>query len=1237
MKNLLGPTYDEVLRVVRNAKRRWRLGVGLKGGLILLAFGLVAFAVSAWGMDFFLYSERSILWFRIFTYTTLIALLVRFLVLPLRQRVSDERVALYIEEHEPSLQAALLSALEAGRTLEQPAPSGEPRVSPALTRELIASVIEKCREIDYGQKIEQSRLRRFSAALAGLASAGMLAILLSPAFLQHGALLLFFPWRAEADNPYRILVSPGNSEVPRGADVEVLAELVGFAEIQVEIAVRTGAAGEWQRWPMSRSERGGEPAVASAPPNVHDFILLNLQDTTEYYVEAASVRSPLYRIDVNDLPYVKQINLEYRFPAYTGLQPRREEDTGDIAALRGTRVIVEIQPTLAVDGGRVLLDEERSIEVTPNESGVLLATLDVERPGYYRVELRGFDGELHRASSEYSIQVLDDQPPLVRFKQPGRDVRAHKIDEVFVEVEAEDDYGLGQVELVYSITGAPEQVTPLLTGGGERKVTAGHTFFLEEAALEEGDFISYYARARDTRGVGGRQLATSDIYFIEIRPFGKNYRRQEGGGMGQGGGGMDNSLSLTQREIIAATFKLIRDRREYGAKDYAENLSAVALMQGRLREQVETLVRRMENRATVMADDDFQKIMTALQQAGEHMVPAEEKLMGRQPDAALPDEQQALKFLQRAEAVFRDVRVSFDPGGGGGGGGQMLSDDLADLFELELDKLRNQYETVQRGERQQLEQEIDEALQRLRELARRQQQENERARRGLPASASGSGSQDRLIEETEELARKLERLARERSQPELQESARRLREAADSMRQASSSRSDRSVGEGVAALDRLREARRLLDRNRRQEFGQELEEIEQRAQRMSELQERITSQVGELPSQQEAVATEEAARQYQERIERLFERKDQLGQDVAGLESELDRMARQAREEHPEASRQLQEAANSIRDNQLKEKIRYSKGVARGREQDYAQMFEREIGGDLEELVEKLGEARAAAGSSAPQQQEDALERARELVQSLESLESRLRDRAYGRAGDPEHGEPSERAGEKNGKETGEESGEESGQEAAERGQQGGERSGSEGQQADSGEPGTESSEQAGRGRESAGLDRSPGSGRARGENQQDGEKTPDGQPSQDGASASAADFARIGPSWGQRFLPGTLSAEELRQYQRELSERLRQGNQLRDELREQGLEVQDLDEILRQISRLDVRKINNDPLALDQLREQVVEGMRQFEYRLWRDLSAAGEEKLYLTTSDQVPTGYRELVEEYYRSLSSQ
>ena len=1149
-------SYDELLRVIRHVRNRWRLRLALRGAAIVLAAGLLALAVSAFGIDQLRYSNWAVWAFRAFTYLGLIGLTVRFIVLPLGRRVTDEQVALYLEENDPSLQAAVVSAVEVG------AEKNRPNLSPALIERLVEAAYDSCQSNQYGRLIERQRLHRASGTMAVVALLGMLAVLLSPAFLRHGASLLLNPWRsARAANPYFIVVEPGHVGVARGADQLVHARLTGFDSDRVDIGVKSEEEEKFQRWPM----------IVDGDEGRYMFMLLDLNNTTDYFVEAGGVRSPVFRIDVSDLPYVSRVDLEYRFPEYTGLAPRKVEDGGDIAALKGSKVIVTATPTVRVAGGAVRVEGQELQPMELADDGTLSTTLHIDKEGFYSIELSAFDGKMGKASPDFTIEILNDQPPSVAFLKPGRDAKVSSIEEVFTELRAEDDYGIRKLELVYSVNGGEEQSVWLRREGSppKKKVSAGHTFFMEDLELEPGDFVSYFARATDGNGVGGAQTATTDIYFLEVRPFGKKYRQAQQG-MGGAGQGMDNALSQRQRQIVAATFKIVRDRKSYSEKEYSENLTTIALMQGRLREQVGTLLRRMTNRGIVEGDSDFGKIAASLRLAAEAMEPAEEKLLEKKPDDALPPEKRALQHLQRAEAVFRDVQVAFG-GGGMGGGEQSNAEDLADLFELEMDKLRNQYETVQRGERQSVDNEVDEALQRLQELARRQQQENERMKRSKSQNfpgggGGGGGSQRDLAEEAEELARRLERLAREKSEKGLEDTARRLHQAVSSMRRAASEGREGSLSEGIAALDRLKDARRLLEKDRASRLERGMDDIRSRAEKIARQQEKIQSQVARLG--------ESSSRDRADRMQRLLERKSELAGEVADLEAQMDRMSMESRREQKDASRKLRAAADTIRDSKLKEKIRYSKGVVQGRTQEYAQQFEDQITEDISDLRDRIEEARAAVGKSERAQAEEALEKTRELVRNLESLDERLQEQARGLQGSQGRQQS--------------EGGQERAGEPGEKGQEG--QQGQQGQQGQKGQQGT------------------------------DPER-----------SLNAPGF--VGPS-ANSFQPGTFSSEDIRQFRREFRERAREAQGLREGLQRQDLQVPDLQSIIERMKAYDSNKVYKDPRGLQEL-SALFEELKQFEYWLRRELEGMSKEELLLSGSDHVPAGYRRLVEEYYRSLS--
>jgi hypothetical protein len=307
-----------------------------------------------------------------------------------------------------------------------------------------------------------------------------------------------------------------------------------------------------------------------------------------------------------------------------------------------------------------------------------------------------------------------------------------------------------------------------------------------------------------------------------------------------------------------------------------------------------------------------------------------------------------------------------------------------------------------------------------------------------------------------------------------------------------------------------------------------------------------------------------------------------MATEVADLEAQMDRMARESRGEQKDASRKLQEAANSIRESKLKEKIRYSKGVVQGRSPEYAERFEEQVESDIENLLEKVREAAGSVGKSEEAQVADAIEKTRDLVRNLESLGERVREkqeqaRRLGRGG-------------QEGRETSSES----------------QRQGQSGQQGESSEQQGQPGEQGQRGQQTGPDELGPGVS---------------GAGSQDGRS----------------FQPGTFSTEDLRQWRREFRERMKEADDLRRELQRQDLQVPDLQSIIERMKAFDQNQVYLDPLGFDELQSALLEELKQFEYWLRREMEGIGDEKLFLAGSDQVPSEYRKLVEEYYRSLSRQ
>ena len=972
----------EIGAVLARVRRRWRTRRALLGTVWFLAASLGIALTAAATVDAWRFAPEVVAAARIASYVACAAALTVFVVVPLVTRVSDRRLALYIEEREPSLGMALASATGLGEAGER---------SPGLERGLLERTLAACRAIDGGRHVDAARLRR-NALLVALAIATMvLAGYVLPPNLRFAFGLLYLPQTGgAAANPYALTVEPGDVMVSKGADQLIVARAEGFEPEAIELETRSGDGDAWRSAAM----------VPGADTQSFEMFLFDLARDTEYRVAAEGLRSSVFRIEVRELPSVERIDLTYHYPARLALPPKTVVDGGDIRAIRGSRVAVTVVPSEDVDNATLVLGGHEARPMQRGEDGSWRTELAIDEEGHYRIDLPyGGDAQV-AASPNYAIEVLPDRAPAVTLSRFGRDSKVTSVEEAFIEVTGHDDVNVATLELVYAINDRPEQSVVLYRGEeAQSNVTAGHTIALENEELEPGDLIAFYARAADSNDADAL-TSTTDMFFMEVRPFERTFRRGQGGGGGGGqqGGNEERSLSAQQRQLVIATFKLARDEASFEPDRFSETVEALETAQARIRDRVEAIIRRIGTRDVMNQNAGVQRMREELPLAVEAMKSSEARLYEESPAEALPHARKALQHLQRAESAFREARVAF---GRSSGGGARDAEDLANLFRLEMDKLRNKYENVQRGNWQAGSQQLDEALKKLEELARRQQMEIERLERRArldPNAPSGGGSQRALAEELEEMVRRLERLSREQQTPELKNLIRQAQAAAEAMRRASGDDGN-GVADARAALDRLRNIQRLADGEQpRERLERGIESASRRADRLAEEHADIGKGIEALP-------TDDAARRQPKK--QLQSRKLRMAEEVRDLESQLRRLASEARGDNGESARELGDAAETIEREKLANNIERSAAAIDGASQDTSRRMESEIGRSLERIGEGIGRAAASAGAGDGPRRAQRLAQMRDLVEGLESLESQMLERSRSAQwgnGDPRSG-----------------------------------------------------------------------------------------------------------------------------------------------------------------------------------------------------------------------------------------
>lgn len=607
--------------------------------------------------------------------------------------------------------------------------------------ELVAEDVMRIAQDNPAASLGSARLTPVFA-VAGAAALGVLVWLIAagPGYWGYGASLLWTGSAHANQRPlYEVAVQPGNKTIRRKSDQAIKAQLIGFSARRVMLHARYGSSSKWQEAAMQPATQG----------NDYQFLFPAISDEVEYYVQADGARSKRFRISVKDLPAVKRVRVQVRFPSGLGLQDVSEDPGGDIRAVEGSRATVSVLTDRPLEHGVLVLDKGQKVELAKADGDWLKTEIPITHDGSYYIAAID-EGETIRISGDYFIEAKKDEPPTVRIVRPGRDPRVSPIEEVPVAVEAADDFGVKSLDLHYSVNGGAEQIARFKSQG--TKDEKGHTtLYLENFKLAPGDVISMYGTATDAN-----KTARSDILFAQAEAFDYKFSQsQQAGGMGAGGQ-QDSNISERQKQIIAATFNELRGESK-SKSSLQEQAKFLADTEGKLGAQAQTLAERMGNRELSQANPEFEKFSKLMVFASSEMTDAVKQLAPAKWTDALVPEQKALQSLLRAEAIFRDIQVAFGQQGGMGGGS---SAQLARMLDLELDTSKNQYETGQtQGDLASKQQKaIDDAFERLQTLARRQQELAQQGNQQEPAEQRWQ--EEQLRREAEELRRQMEELAK---------------------------------------------------------------------------------------------------------------------------------------------------------------------------------------------------------------------------------------------------------------------------------------------------------------------------------------------------------------------------------------------------------------------------------------------------------------------------------------------
>ncbi len=870
-----------------------------------------------------------------------------------------------VEEAHPDLRAALLAAMD-----QQPAVDGSLNF---LQKKLLGEISEHAVRNQWVRQVSGRRLRWAGIMLAGFfvlfCSSFWLVLKVAPNLRTELAETEKEP--ESAPKAVDVVVRPGSVELKKGSRLLIEAT---FSKNPPGTAT------------LVHQHEGGESRLemqSGLDEHVFSLLLSKVDTDGRYHVEFGDGHSQEYAIKVFELPELLRADATITPPpASPSGAPETVIDTRKVSVMEGSsvewRLKVNQQLTkaeLRSKGGEVL-----QLKPSQDDPLVLVASHTPEASEKYAVHLVDSAGRENESPPMLTVTVRENASPKIKLTFPGRDTEASALQELTLEAEVRDDVGVLRAGMAYEFRGQEaESVLLDKVEAGTKKHSLVSRIDLEALEAKERDLVSYYFWAEDLDREGKVRRTDSDRFFVEVRLFDDILREgaPSSGSQESGSGNETGDLLRIQKDVINATWKLVRDRRAgKNQKELPESAQIVSESQKIVIRKTDDVVKKIEDA----------EIRQALQSAKTHMSAAAGRLYGifkgkppkidkktgvEEDDLTLAMNSATAAYGELLRARARETEISQSRNQSSASeSGQEKQRNLN--LELQQKDLKYEEQTSATPPAQTPEQKENLAiLDRLKDLARRQEAILEKIKdlENQLQNAEGKEKEEferqlkrlqeeqrKMLQETDELAETMDSgdnradLSSEREQ--LRQTREDVREAAEKLE---SSQLADAANSATRAQSRLEEIKEKFREKTSSQFSQDMQSLREATRDLADKQKALSERAQDL---KEDTGDSDSKKRREQQGQVAREMKNQ-GQKLAEVLDSTRSLSEQTETSEPLVSNSLYEAVRQAASHEIEESLEEGARMAqRGLIEPTRAAAETASRGitDLKERVEKAAE-----------------------------------------------------------------------------------------------------------------------------------------------------------------------------------------------------------------------------------------------------------------------------------------
>ena len=953
-----------------------------------------------------------------------------------------------IERQFPELDEKLLTAIE----------PANPNASEFLRRKLIEETLSHAKKTEWNQIVPRGRL-------------SFLWCIQWILLLTTVSLPWMMPGKFKSDGPSsggkrELLVDwqvePGDAQIEKGADLLVTVRFPDeFAE---DVRLVVEEAGEaTQNISLQRSLK--DP-IASG-------MLRKVKESFRYRVESDTKQSESFLIEIFEHPSVVQSDALIQSPTYAQQEDKRVINTRRVSVVDGAQVVWDLKLNKEVASAQWIDENGKTTQLAPLSEDPTNYRIEETPTGStrYRLELVDQQGRTEKMSEEFIVKVIPNREPELKLTSAS-DQRVSPIQEMMVGAKVQDDFGIQRAGISISIGDKePNEIELPATGESDiakKKRDLMHLIDLEAMQAKADQLVTYHFWTEDLDRNGQPRRVDSEIFFAEIRPFEELFRegdasatqqrqqqqQQQGGSPGAQ---QAEELAELQKKIITATWNLLRgtgNSKEPQSQEFLEKVQVVEDSQQQAIEQSEKL------KEDLQSPESLQDLLQLQANMGEALrelqsIEANSESIGLRD--AIKSMRAAYEGLLRLRAREHEVtqnQQQQSQNQRSQSSSQRNRQQQIEQLQLEQDPSRYEEESQPMSEESPAEREMRQVMNRLDELARRQEDLNEQVREldlALQAAKDQEAKKelqerlDRLREEQQELVQDADELIERMNESETRNALEESRQAIESARQQMQesqqqlrdSAPSAALNSGTRAQQNVEETREKLREQSSEALQRDVESLvkqaEKLAQKQSQLERKLAEQSG-IPAEGTSEKDKSPNKNIEPR-ESLLRSDSELNQEPSTQQQTLEAWKDQKQDyvdllEQIKETVQRAEGSEALLAEQLYETYREANQqptqqrleripmmIERGMDQPAVEES-KEVSKDLQGLKDKIQRSSQSVLGS----EEESLKRAlQELEQANRAIEQEFTQRTpnkesqpespqreRSRAGQPQEGQPQE-------------------------------------------------------------------------------------------------------------------------------------------------------------------------------------------------------------------------------------